>query len=230
MERCGDGFPLVLLPSMLVRAKTYHRLTDRLRKRFAVFVPEPPGSGAGAKLATPWSFQRYADWLIELLDALQLMRVTLVAHSNSGPPALLAAAAQPQRLSHLVVADVTGFAPASLWRLAAGRFLDGVLEAPFSMTALRDVVFNVATHNANFMHQVRLAAGADLSAVAPRVVVPTLVAWGRLDFTFPHGAATKLHRLLPKSSLCMFDAGSHDWLVQHAFEFAAAVDQFVRRT
>src|SRR5215212_7791314 len=85
IERTGAGEPLVLLPSMLVRAKTYLWLIERLRRRFTVIVPEPPGTGAGSRLAQPWSFQRYADALIELLDALQLPAVTLIGHSNSGP-------------------------------------------------------------------------------------------------------------------------------------------------
>ncbi len=188
---------------------------------------EPPGTGEGSRLSEPWSHQQYTDFLIRLLDRLQLGRVTLLTHSNSGPVGLLAAAQHPDRISRLILADSTGFAPAPLWRLAVGRFVDGVMEAPFSMNALRDVFYNTFVHRATVAHQIRLATLTDCTGVAPQVRVPTLVAWGKLDLTFRVDAALRLHRLIPSSRLKIFESGSHDWLVQWASEFASAVHQFV---
>jgi 3-oxoadipate enol-lactonase len=230
IERTGNGEPLVLLPSILVRAKTYLWLIERLRRRFTVYVPEPPGSGAGAALAQPWSFEQYADWLLQFVDAFRLARPTVLSHSNSAPIAVLAAAQSPASIGRLILADPTGFARRKIWQLCVGRFVDGVIEAPFSMNALRDVAFNAWHHWPTMMEQIRLTSRSDLWAEVPRIEVPTMIAWGRFDFTFPLSAGVKLHERLPRSRLYVSDGGSHDWLVQHAGAFAAAVDDFMTRT
>jgi pimeloyl-ACP methyl ester carboxylesterase len=230
IEQTGAGRPVVLVPSILVRAQTYRRLRDRLAPRFTVIIPEPPGCGAGSDIQTPWTFEQYADWLVQLLQSQSLTRSVLICHSNSAPVGLLAAAQRPDLFSHLIVADATGFTRQSFLRLAVGRLSDGALELLFSFRALPDVLFNAVAHRTTLIKQMRLAVTSDLTSIVSQIKVPTLVAWGRFDLTFPLSRGRLLHQLIPGSKLHICNWGAHDWLVTRAVEFADAVATFVQST
>ncbi len=228
VSEAGAGPPIVLLASMLVLGRTYLQVQRDLARNFRVILVEAPGSGRASRLIRPWSFEDYARWLIQLLDALNLDRTTLIGHSNSGAVTLLAAAQHPQRISHLILADtVGGDCGTSLARLLLGRAIDCVLEIHLSLAAWHQVVLNALFHPRNFFHLVGEAARIDLANHAPRVTAPTLLAWGRHDHTLPLCCADAIGPKLRRSLLYVSNSGSHDWIVERPAEFARVVERFL---
>ena len=69
----------------------------------------------------------------------------------------------------------------------------------------------------------------DVTADPPHVRRPTLLAWGRRDWTVPLCCGETLHRLIPDSELYISRDGSHDWLMTHPAEFAAAILAFLSK-
>lgn len=227
----GDpgGEPAVLVASMLVVVGSYNRTTDELAKRgFRVTTVELPGSGWSSHVDRPWSFERYADFVPALLDALRVDVPTLIGHSNSAAVALLTAARHPRRVSRLVLGDSVGADPrATVPRLVLGRLLDGLIEAKLSFQGWHHVAGNALRHPRNLLNQIRLSARTDLRPDASRVDVPVLLAWGRRDWTTLPRSLHELQRVLPNASTYVSPTGSHDWMVDHPEEFAAAVADFV---
>lgn len=212
---------------MLVRAKAYRPTLERLRSRFRVILVEPPGVGRASTLPAPWEFSDYARWAGELFDMLDLSAPTVIGHSNSGAAALLLAAQSPRHVGRLVLVGTVGFDPGrTLAGILAGRAIDAGFEWWLSITKAHHVLYNVLVHPRNFFHQVALAVETDLSEVAPRVEMPTLIAWGRRDHTVPQRTVERLARLLPEAEQYMSPTGSHDWIVDHPAEFAKVVTQF----
>src|SRR5688572_30655574 len=80
----GQGPPVVLLASQLVRIQSYRALFTRLAPHFRVTVLEMPGCGGASTLPTPWGVEPYTRWLAAFLEHQQLDRPLLVAHSTSG--------------------------------------------------------------------------------------------------------------------------------------------------
>lgn len=110
----GRGKPVVVLASMLVRARSYLPLIQALGRSRRVIVVELPGSGRASRLSRPWSIEAYSDWVAAWLEEADLKQVDLVGHSNSGPVAMQVAARSP-RIERLVLVRQRGGAAAT-WR------------------------------------------------------------------------------------------------------------------
>jgi pimeloyl-ACP methyl ester carboxylesterase len=110
-----------------------------------------------------------------------------------------------------------------------GRLLDGTFhEARINLPLAPHFLGNLVRHPINWVdHALRLASSTEPLEVAHRVAVPTLIAWGKKDHTFPPECAERLDRAIPRSRIAWSES-SHDWLILHPNEFAAAVVGFAR--
>lgn len=218
----------MIAASMLVLSRTYQSTARELSRTFRVITVELPGSGNASRLSKPWRIEQYAEWLGKLLEFLRLDRPILIGHSNSGGVALSLAANRPDRIAGLVLVDSIGADQShSILRVLAARAMDAVLELKLTATASHHVVFNLLRHTRNFLHQVKVAARADLSASAARVAMPTLLAWGWWDLTMPVRCARLMHAQIPQAALYISSTGSHDWLVTNPREFARALTEWL---
>jgi pimeloyl-ACP methyl ester carboxylesterase len=213
----------VVLASPLVRARTYQPLLHRLARHFRTTVVELPGSGLASPLPRPWSFAEYTDWTARLLPRLSPERPWLIGHSDSGALALLLSAQHPGLVRGLVLVGAVGARRRrGVARVVGARLVDGLLEPGLNLRAGGHVVFNVLRHGRNFRHRVRESSTAQLLDCAPRVSVPTLLAWGRHDHTMPPDCAWRLARHLPYARVHI-GPGSHDWLITRPDAFTQAL-------
>jgi pimeloyl-ACP methyl ester carboxylesterase len=228
LEELGDGPPVVLLASMMIRACSYRPLTRALARRFHVLTVELPGSGRGSRLDAPWDFAQHARWCAELLPALGLESARVIGHSNAGAVALVLGAIHPERLSRLVLVDSVGVAPlGTVGEVIRRRAQDVADEPGFNLKAAGALLYNSLLHTATCLEGTLLAVTEDLTGYARRIRVPTLVAWGARDHTTPVRDARVLHGLVPGAELYVSATGSHDWLVTEAEAFVAAVGGFL---
>lgn len=224
----GIGEPLVILATTLARARSYAWTIDCLAPHFRVITVEMPGCGRASAPPGRWQFEDYAGWMAGFLDAIGLDRATLIGHSNSGGTALVAAALHPLRVERLILADsVGGNTEPSIPRVIVGRAIDAVFEPRLTLFGWHHVFYNALRHPVGFFRQIWLSVHEDLRHHAAKVAAPTLVAWGRRDYTLPIRCAYALRDAIPGSSLYISRDGSHDWMIDRAAEFAEAVRQFM---
>ncbi len=72
-----------------------------------------------------------------------------------------------------------------------------------------------------------MTTSLDMTAEAANVQVPTLLCWGRHDYTCPLSAGLKYADLMPVSQLYVCEHGSHNWLIQRPEEFLDVVTSFI---
>lgn len=103
-RRIGSGAPVVLLHPAGFGAPILEPVVDILAAHVEVIVPERRGYGASAELPAPASIDDSSDDLAELLDRLELERVTVVGVSAGATLTLAFALRHPDRtagaLSH----------------------------------------------------------------------------------------------------------------------------------
>lgn len=137
----GEGHPVVLLHGMALAPSTYGSTIDRLAEHVRVIAP------MWLYVEGTWSEEAVTEALRATIDAVDAGPVTVVGHSFGAALALLAAAAHPDRVGHLVVVNAMGASsPETMRRNAlspsAGRRLA-------SLGAARDFLGSVATRPAD---------------------------------------------------------------------------------
>lgn len=131
-----------------------HQARHLAHHGFAVIAPDLPGHGRSGGAPLP-SIEALAQWLVALLDGLELERAALVGHSMGSLVALHAAAERPERVTRLVL--VGSVAPMPV----ADPLLDAARNAPDDAHAMID--------QWSFTPKSQLGASASPSMYLPNV-------------------------------------------------------------
>jgi pimeloyl-ACP methyl ester carboxylesterase len=111
-EDRGDGSAIVFLHGHPFSRAMWALQVEALSDEFRVIAPDLPGYGESPPLAQVMSMRRFADAVLELLDALGIARATVVGLSMGGLVAMELGLAYPERAAGLVLAATTA-APAT---------------------------------------------------------------------------------------------------------------------
>lgn len=221
----GAGKPLLFLPpSAFLHARAYHRVLQGLAETYRVLAPDLPGTGHSGPREAYWDFERYAVWATGFLETLDIPRALVAGHSTSGGVALTMASRFPEHVERLILADTAGLTGGRRpSRILAARARDSLLEMRFNLRVLPDFLDTLWRHPRTFLHHLHLSTRIDLMGQAQSIRVPTLLAWGERDHTFPLALARQLEAHLLHASLHVSPTGSHDWILLQPEAFVSAV-------
>lgn len=135
---------VVLLHGLSSRADRWVRNIDALAQAgYRVIAPDLPGHGFADKNPDDdHSVPGYADFLLALLDSLEVSRAALVGTSFGGHVVATAALKQPDRFDHLMLIGSTGFTRSTLERVQS--FRDWIMNlTPASHRPRLEKVFSV---------------------------------------------------------------------------------------
>ena len=104
----GSGPALLFIHGILGSQRQWAHLVDRLDEDHRVIVPDLFGHGESAKPMGDYSLGAHAATLRDLLDRLEIDRVTLVGHSLGGGIALVFSYLFPERVERLVLVSSGG--------------------------------------------------------------------------------------------------------------------------
>ncbi len=152
----GSGPPLLLLASPLALARRYRRAIRALSRSFTVVCVELPGSGGSEQLDGPWSVERYAEWVLELVRYLPLAAPIVVGHGGSTAIAAEVARQAPSEIGGLVLVE----APRHTARVG--------------LRMLPHVLWNALRHHGTFAEHVKNACSPTLPLLRGADAVPTL--------------------------------------------------------
>ncbi|WP_377641145.1 alpha/beta fold hydrolase [Oryzobacter terrae] len=104
----GEGPVLLFIHGLLGSQRQWAHLVDRLDDDHRVLVPDLFGHGQSAKPMGDYSLGAHAATLRDLLDRLEIERVTLVGHSLGGGIAMVFTYLFPERVDRLVLVSSGG--------------------------------------------------------------------------------------------------------------------------
>jgi 3-oxoadipate enol-lactonase len=232
---------LVLVNALGTDMRLWEPQVDRLRNAFCVIRHDMRGHGESSPPAGPLTIDLIAHDLLMLLDHLDIRRTHLCGLSLGGMAALRLAAAVPERVDRLVLAN-TGLriGTAELWdeRMAAVRKggMPGVLDIVLArcLTAgfrarrpdVAQLIVNMleAVNPEGYIAACTVLRDTDLRSTAGSVRAPSLIIAGRLDQATPPLLAAELRSVLPNSHVVTLDAAHLSSLEQPA-AFARHVER-----
>lgn len=227
---------MVLLHGWGASASTYSALLRASGSGRRLLAPDLPGFGESPIGGGGWTTSKYAELLDGWLGQVAGPRYSLLGHSYGGAVAmrLTAGSSPPDRLLLCAPSGIRPEAerrPGPRVRLfkalrAAGRGLPG--RAASSWEAWLTSRFGSADYRAaspELRATLVAAVNEDLTPLARRLAVPTLIVWGAVDPELPlEPNAKRLQELVTGAELVVFEGSGHFPFLDQAARFAAVFD------
>ena len=236
LERPGVDPPVLLLHGWGASAATFTPLLERMATPRRLLAPDLPGFGESPLGTGGWTTAAYAELLLDWLRGLQVNRYSLLGHSYGGALAirLSGGAFPPDRLLLCAPSGIRpeAAAPPGLgvraykWmRAAAGALPPGPRRSFRSWLASRMGSADYRAASPELRPTLVAAVREDLSLLASRLTLPTLIVWGSNDLELPlRPHAERLRGLIPGAELAVFGGSGHFPFLDQAARFAAVAD------
>jgi pimeloyl-ACP methyl ester carboxylesterase len=233
----GDSLPILLLHGTSASLHTWDGWVEALAPTRRVIRVDLPGFGlTGPFPDDDYHVTRYVDFVVALLDSLEIPRAIIAGNSFGGQLAWETAATAPARVAALILVDAAGYpnAPKSIpigfrvalspslqplmTRLLPRRMIEASLHDvygdPERVTAeLVDRYYELALRPGNRRALgLRLEQALHHEARADRIPLltqPTLILWGGRDQLIPRENADRFAQDIPGSRLVIFDDLGH---------------------
>lgn len=240
LERDGTDPPVLLLHGWGANAASFSGLLHLAKTPRRLVALDLPGFGESPLGSTEWTRAQYADLVRKLIRERGWGKVAVLGHSYGGGVALRLAGEAPLPLDRLILCAPSGVAPARpggggarvrtfrAIRLSVEHLLPSG-QAETVVEWLRQRMGSADYRAAGPLRPVLVrAVQEDLTAVAERVEVQTLIIWGAADTELPLDPnGWRLRKLIPTSELIQFPASGHFPFLDEAARFAAVFDSFV---
>jgi pimeloyl-ACP methyl ester carboxylesterase len=200
----------------------------RFSRHYRVVAPDLRGHGMSEKPRSAYSLE---EFLWDFTQTLELLKVDepfiLMAHSFGGPIALTFAAAQPQRVSKLILV-------ATAPEMHLKPFYEFVLKLPLPLRTLERLrpLLLPQLHAPLFVLQ-RVLAGTLFPwrgwGLLPIIQTPTLIVGGQFDFIVPVATLQRMRGELPNSRLEIIRYARHLPQLERSEAVNRNVEAFIER-
>ena len=232
-----DPEPIVLIHGTSASLHTWDDWTAALKAERRVIRMDLPGFGlTGPAPDGDYRMERYADFIVALMDQLGVRQAVLAGNSLGGGVAWRTAAQHPDRVSRLVLVDASGYPLQSTsvplgFRLAQIDGLKPVMSRllPRSMieASVRNVYANpdkVTPELVDRYYELTLRAGnresltqrmklretdALSAGLISSIRQPTLILWGAQDRLITEPSGQRFHQDIAGSQYVVFEGLGH---------------------
>ncbi|MCX5906132.1 MAG: alpha/beta hydrolase [Deltaproteobacteria bacterium] len=234
----GAGKQILLLHGWGGSIESFELFFDRLAKFYEVFVLDLPGHGKSGLPPKAWSVSDYSNFVRQVMDTLKLTSPHIIAHSFGGRVAIKLAAAYPERVGKLILANSAGIrtqrSPKYYLRVflaKMGKYLAKSCGQPGKM--IRDRIYQVIESrdyaNAGPLRETFIrVVNEDLRSVLPDIKSPTLLIWGEEDKETPVSSGRLMKRLIPIASLSILKNAGHFSYIDQSGKFYLIAEKFLR--
>jgi abhydrolase domain-containing protein 6 len=240
---------VVMLHGAAADNTSWVRFARYLKVDLPLIIPDLPGHGKSVSdPAMSYSIGAQADYLAELLQALNVQHVHLIGNSMGGAIAIRLAAIRPELVASLILIGAVGIRDQESW---LERHIVETGDNPMIRVQTRaDYLammrigmnkppympgFVVSSLARAFMARSRInqkitkdiEADLDQTASVGGISCPVQLIWGREDRVSSVSNGQKLHKLWPSSQLTVMDGVGHVPMVEAPEEVAALCRGFL---
>lgn len=232
-----DPEPIVLIHGTSASLHTWDGWTEALKTQHRVIRMDLPGFGlTGPAPDNDYRIERYADFIVALMDHLKIRQAVLAGNSLGGGIAWRTAVQHPERVNRLVLVDAIGYPLQSTsvplgFRLAQIGWLKPVMSQLLPRRMIEASVRNVyadpskvtpelvdryyeltlrAGNRDSLTRRIQLRETDALSAGLVKTIrQPTLILWGAQDKLIPKPSGQRFHQDIAGSQYVVFEGLGH---------------------
>ena len=247
-EAPPDAPRLALIHSLALDHGVWAPVAERLAGRVHVLTYDCRGHGASSRTSGPYTLDRFADDLADLLDHVGWRSAAVAGASMGGSVAQAFAVRYPGRVEALGLVDTTAWygpeAPQAWEQRAAQaeqngleslidfqlpRWFSDQFRAEHPEVLARFAAVFTANDAACYGAACRMLGGYDLREQVAALDVPTAVIVGDEDYATPPAMARELHQAIAGSTLDVLPATRHLSPLERPDEIARRLEDLLAR-
>lgn len=243
-EQGKQGRRVVLLHGWGCDLKLMKPVADALQESMRVLSIDFPGHGESGRPPEPWGVPEYAHAIRTLLERLNFLPCSVIAHSFGGRITIQLASEDAALFEKIVLTGAAGIRPPQteegrkrseeyrhLKKIAEGlkrakifgRLPDRMEERLRQKYGSRDYNALDAEMRKTFVKVI----SQDLSDRLPLIQQPTLLLWGDHDTETPLWMGQQMEKQIPDAGLVVLEGGTHFAYLEQAQRFCTIVRHFL---
>jgi pyruvate dehydrogenase E2 component (dihydrolipoamide acetyltransferase) len=191
------------------------------RRVVALDLPGNGWSGAWAR----YSFDSYASFIGDFMDAIDLQRADMLGHSMGGQVACLAAAKRPERFGKLILVSSAG---ARKLRLNPITYIKMLADPSMRQIGLYPIFLRVALRGRASFQSLQMLQHDSIGSAFKRLTMPILIIWGDRDQVIPLDYGNLMAKQLPRARFEVIKGAGHMPFYEKPDEFNRLVLDFLR--
>tara|TARA_R110002096_G_scaffold194791_4_gene377162 strand:- start:5612 stop:6535 length:924 start_codon:yes stop_codon:yes gene_type:complete len=254
-QQINGDIPIVLLHGNFASWHYWEPFLQQLAKGYKAYAPDFRGCGSSQVTDAGYNIQTLSDDLLEFVNALQLEKFHLVAHSLGGAVAQQFAGDHPKRITTLTLVapspaeglKILDKTPSATSFFSAGNvfnFLDLVgLKRKTLAHNLKKSMPAINDKTDSFQRLLDDAMSMDIKALngflqslkdwsgthlLSRFNFPVLIAYGLLDPVVPLRSLENMQQLIPNCRLSLFKRIGHAPQLEDPLAFNSLVTSFIQ--
>ena len=238
----GEGEPLLILHGWGGSSDSWLLVQKILAKlNFKVICPDLPGFGKTAPPAEPWGVKDYNDFLLNLIEKLEINNFFLLGHSFGGQISVRFASRYPERIKKLILCAPSAIRPKPgkktrmIYLMAR---IGNTIFSPRHLRRLKDAarnLFYIFIRNRDYKRAegvmrdtIRKVIKEDLLPELSKIQNKTLIVWGDIDKMVPVKYASIFRDNIPESRLEIFPKIGHSPHLEVPEKLAEIINNFFR--
>jgi pimeloyl-ACP methyl ester carboxylesterase len=236
----GKGRNVMLLHGWGANIPSFEPIHRYLEPSFRVYSIDFPGFGQSEPPPTPWGTADYTEIIQQLMHALDIQNPIVIGHSFGGRVAIRLALKEP--IHKLILIDSAGIKPKRridyYFKVYSYKLLKKLAELPILKSYLTNTV--EAFKNKAGSKDYQKASGImrstlikvvneDLTALLPKIPVPTLLMWGEHDQATPVSDGQLMEQLIPDAGLVVLKNAGHFCYLEKLDEFLLIIGHFLKK-
>lgn len=235
--------PMLLLHGWGCDAEIFAPFMDSLQKHASLITLDFPAHGQSDEPQEPWGVGDFTKQMTELLDALGIHTVDIIAHSFGARVAVTLASQSPERVNKIVITGGAGVKkPAQaqdskrtarykrLRAAAQGLSKLPLLDAPMKKAQERLIQkygsWDYAALSEGMRPTFVKIITEDLTPKLRLIKSPVLLIWGGEDTETPLWMGETMESEIPDAGLVVFEGRSHFAFLEESARFLTIVTQF----
>ena len=105
-RKFGQGHPIIVLHGLFGSSDNWQTLGKKFSENYEVYLVDQRNHGQSEHSET-WDYPSMSDDLLQLMDDNNLEKVSIIGHSLGGKTAMYFALNHPDRISKLIVVDIS---------------------------------------------------------------------------------------------------------------------------
>ena len=237
----GQGIPVLLLHGWGSSFDVYRGIISALKNRCRLVAVNFPGCANSDIMTEPWDLDRYCDFVLKFMQAVNLENPIMIGHSHGGRITLKMTASGMVNPPKIVLLDSAGLIPKKSFkqkfRAKSFKAIKRVLTLPVIKNHSEGLLdkarrhYGSADYNAapEVLRKTLVSlVNTDLRDILGNIKCPTLLIWGDKDTATPLSDAKIIESLISDAGLCVLEGCGHYSFCEKPYQAHAILNSFIK--